>query len=112
MDGRDFLVEKKQKTEVANCVGAMRRILKSKHKPVTEPGLLAVHARMIKGLLARDRTGRYRSVQNYIVDARNKVIFTPPPPARVPGRIKALFAWAKDGSLASGYSTPSSNTSF
>jgi Fic family protein len=99
VDGRDLLVEEKQKTEVANCVGAMRQILKSKHKPVTELGLLAVHARMIKGLLARDRTGRYRSVQNYIVDARNKVIFTPPLPARVPGRMKALFAWSKDESL-------------
>ena len=99
VDGKDLLVEEKQKTEVANCVGAMRQILKTKHKPVTELGLLAVHARMIKGLLAKDRTGQYRSVQNYIVDARNKVIFTPPPPAQVPGRMKTLFAWVKDESL-------------
>ncbi|MBI2094847.1 MAG: Fic family protein [Candidatus Omnitrophica bacterium] len=99
VDGKDLLVEEKQKTEVANCVEAVRRILKTKHKPVTEQGLLAVHARMIKGLLAKDRSGKYRSVQNYIVDARNKVIFTPPPPAQVQGRMKALFAWAKDESL-------------
>jgi Fic family protein len=99
VDGKDLLVEEKQKAEVANCVEAMRQILKARHKPVTEQGLLALHDRMIKGLLAKDRVGRYRSVQNYIVDARNKVIFTPPPPARVPGRMKALFAWAKDGSL-------------
>ena len=99
VDGKDLLVEEKQKTEVANCVEAMRQILKTKHKPVTELGLLAVHGRMIKGLLAKDRTGQYRSVQNYIVDARNKVIFTPPPPAQVAGRMKALFAWAKDESL-------------
>jgi len=99
VDGRDLLVEEKQKTEVANCVGAMRQILKTKRKPVTEQGLLAVHARMIKGLLSKDRTGQYRSVQNHIVDARNKVIFTPPPPAQVPGRMKAIFAWAKDESL-------------
>lgn len=99
VDGQDLLVEEKQKREVANCVEAMRQILKTKHKPVTELGLLAVHTRMIKGLLAKDRSGRYRSVQNYIVDARNKVIFTPPPPAQVAGRMKALFAWAKDDSL-------------
>lgn len=99
VDGKDLLVEEKQKIEVANCVGAMQQILKTKHKPVTELGLLAVHARMIKGLLSKDRTGQYRSVQNYIVDAHNKVIFTPPSPAKVPGRMKALFAWAKDESL-------------
>lgn len=99
VDGRDLLVEEKQKVEVANCVEAMRQILKIKHKPVTEQGLLDVHARMIQGLLSKDRTGQYRSVQNYIVDARNKVIFTPPSPAQVPGRMKALFAWGRDESV-------------
>ncbi len=99
VDGKDLLAEEKQKTEVANCVEAMRQILKAKHKPVTEQGLLVVHARMIKGLMAKDRSGQYRSIQNYIVDARNKVIFTPPPPAQVQGRMKALFIWANDESL-------------
>jgi len=99
VDGKELLVEEKQKAEVANCVRAMRQILKAKHKPVTEQGLLVVHGRMIKGLLGKDRTGRYRSVQNYIVDARNKVIFTPPPPTQVAIRMRALFAWAKDASL-------------
>ncbi len=98
-DGKDLLVEEKQKTEVANCVEAMCQILKNKRKPVTEHGLLAVYARMIKELLTKDRSGRYRSVQNYIGDARNKVIFTPPPPAQVTRRMKALFAWANDESL-------------
>lgn len=99
VDGKDLLVEEKQKAEVANCVEAVRQILKTKHKPVTEEGLLAVHGRMIEGLLAKDRTGQYRSVQNYIVDAHNKVIFTPPPPAQVQKRMKGLFVWAKDESL-------------
>jgi Fic family protein len=38
----------------------------------------------------------YRNVQNYIVDARHKVIFTPPAPAKVGGRMKSLFLWLKD----------------
>jgi Fic family protein len=99
VDGKDLLVEEKQRMEVANCVAAMRQILKAKDKPVTEAGLLALHRRMIKGLLAKERMGQYRRVQNYIVDARNKVIFTPPPPAQVANRMKALFAWAKDDAL-------------
>ncbi len=98
-DGKDLLVEEKQKTEVANCLEAMRLVLKNKNKPVTEKGLLDVHARMIKGLLASERIGKYRRIQNYIVDARNKVIFTPPPPGKVPGRMKSLFAWLKEEDL-------------
>ena len=61
VDGTDLLVEEKQKVEVANCVEAMRQILKIKHKPVTEQGLLDVHGRMIQGLLSKDRTSQYRS---------------------------------------------------
>lgn len=44
VEGKDLLVEEKQNTEVTNCVKAMRQILKTKRKPVTEQGLLAVHA--------------------------------------------------------------------
>ena len=95
-EGQDVLVEQKQKFEVSNCLAAMRWILKNKNKSVTENDLLAVHTRMIKGLLPAARSGRYRSVQNYVVDARNKVIFTPPAPAKVARRMKDLFMWLKD----------------
>ncbi len=95
-EGQDVLVERKQKLEVSNCIAAMRSILKNKNKIVTEKGLLVVHARMIKGLLPTARAGKYRSVQNYVVDARNKVVFTPPAPAKVIGRMKDLFTWLKD----------------
>jgi Fic family protein len=94
-EGQDILAEQKQKAEVANCLAAMQLVLKNKTKPVTEKGLLAVHARMIKGLLPVERSGRYRSVQNYIVDARSKVLFTPPAPAKVTARMKDLCAWLK-----------------
>jgi Fic family protein len=36
VDGKDLLVEEKQKREVPNCVEAMRQILKTKRKAVTE----------------------------------------------------------------------------
>ncbi len=95
-EGQDVLVEQKQKSEVANCLAAMRWVLKNKNKRVMERDLLVVHARMIRGLLPAARSGRYRNVQNYVIDARNKVIFTPPAPAKVAGRMKDLFKWLKD----------------
>ncbi|MFZ5802431.1 MAG: Fic family protein [Candidatus Omnitrophota bacterium] len=98
-EGQDLLVEKKQKMEVENCLEAMRWVLKNKNKSVTKKRLLAVHDRMVRGLLTKERTGRYRRVQNYVVDARNKVIFTPPPPPQVSGRMKSLFAWLRNEDL-------------
>lgn len=95
-EGQDVLVEQKQKSEVANCLAAMRWVLKNRHKPVNERDLLVVHMRMIKGLLPAARSGKYRNVQNYVIDARNKVIFTPPAPTKVAGRMKELFKWLKD----------------
>lgn len=95
-EGQDVLVEQRQKFEVSNCLAAMRWALKNKNKSVSRNDLLAVHKRMIKGLLPAARSGKYRSVQNYVVDARNKVIFTPPAPAQVAGRMNDLFQWIKD----------------
>jgi Fic family protein len=98
-EGQDVPVEQKQKLEVSNCLAAMRWVLKNKNKLVTENGLLVVHERMIKGLLPMARSGRYRSVQNYIMDARHKAVFTPPAPAKVVGRMKDLFRWVKNNDL-------------
>lgn len=95
-EGRNVLVDRDQKLEVSNCIAAMRSILKNKNKIAAEKDLLAVHARMIKGLLPVARAGKYRSVQNYVIDARKRVLFTPPAPAKVNGRIKDLFWWLKD----------------
>ena len=94
-EGKDVLVEQKHKLEVTNCLEAMRWVLKNKAKPVSEKGLLEVHSRMIKGLLTNERVGKYRVVQNYIVDARKKVIFTPPASAKVGVRMRGLFVWLK-----------------
>ena len=41
------------------------------------------------------RCGRYRKVQNYIVNSRNAVIFTPPAPQKIKQRIKELFDWVE-----------------
>jgi Fic family protein len=98
-DGQEVLVEEKQKREVANCLKVMQWILKHKRIVVTEAGLLNVHSQMTKGLLIKERCGKYRRIQNYIVNAQNKVIFTPPPPGQVLKRMKSLFAWSKEQNL-------------
>jgi len=94
-EGQDVLVEQKQKFEVTNCLEAMQWVLKNKAKPVTEKGILEVHDRMVKGLLTIERIGKYRVIQNYIVDAKKRVIFTPPAALKVKGRMRELLVWLK-----------------
>ena len=92
---KQIIAEDQQKKEVENCLAALRWILKNKMKPLTAPGLLKVHTLMTKGLLQDGRSGQYRKVQNYVIDAKRVVIFTPPPPGQVRLRMSELLAWLK-----------------
>jgi Fic family protein len=85
--------EKEQKTEVVNALAAMRWVIAGRKTPFTEKGLLRLHETLTKGLLARERVGAYRTIQNYIGDGRGRVIETPPPPHEVAKRMRALFSW-------------------
>jgi len=90
---KDVEAEESQKREVKNCLKALRWVLQNKSRPLTEQRLLKLHAMMTEGLLPPDRCGRYRNVQNYIVNARKVVVYTPPAPAKVKQRMRDLFTW-------------------
>ena len=93
VDGKDIDAELQQKTEVKNCIAVLRWIMDHKKSPVTASQILVLHARMTKDLLASDRSGHWRHVQNYVVNAKRQVIFTPPPPTEVTKRMSELLAW-------------------
>ena len=93
--GQDVNAHDKQKREVANCIYAMRWVLKNKRKAVSENLILVLHAKMTKNLLPPARSGRYRKVQNFIVNSRNKIIFTPPAPRKVLASMRELMLWIK-----------------
>ena len=76
-----------------NCIKALRWILKNRNQALIEPRLLKLHTLMAKGLLPARRCGQYRDIQNYIVNAKNKVIYTPPSPAKVIERMNSLLTW-------------------
>ena len=92
---KNIVAQEDQKQEVNNCIKAIRWILKNKTLGLTEKRLLKLHQLMTKGLLPKRDCGKYRRVQNYIVDARNVVIFTPPVFQKVAKRVIELFEWLK-----------------
>ena len=95
-DKKDVQADKKQKKEVENCIAAMRWVLKNKNKPFSEKQLLKIHQSMTLNLLPEEHSGRYRDVQNYVINAKKIVIYTPPTPKKVAPLMKELFSWLKD----------------
>lgn len=94
-DKQDIRADQKQKQEVKNCLTAMRWVLRNKNISFTQRHLLKLHQLMTKNILSETRSGCYRDVQNYIVNARNQVIYTPPAPRKVSDLMKELFSWLK-----------------
>ncbi len=92
---RIVAAEENQKKEVENCLKALRWAIRHQGKSLTEANLLRLHAMMMKGLLPSERCGTYRKIQNYIINARRQIIFTPPPPAQVKKNMSAVFGWIK-----------------
>jgi len=93
VDGKDVEAQSQQKTEVKNCILVLRWIMEHKNTPVTSSRIRKLHGVMTQGLLTNDRSGHWRRVQNYVVDSRRKVIFTPPRPNDVFKRMGGLLKW-------------------
>ncbi len=92
---KDIAAQENQKLEVRNCIKALRWILRNQNVILNQKNLLKLHAMMTKGLLPESRCGKYRDIQNYIVNAKHQVIFTPRPPSKVKPGMSDLFAWLK-----------------
>lgn len=93
---KNIIAEDDQKQEVTNCIDAIKWMLNNKEKRLTETKLLKLHQIMTLELLAAKNCGKYRSVQNYIINSKGVVIFTPPAAKKVKLRIKKLFEWCKN----------------
>lgn len=92
---KNVIAEEGQKQEVNNCIKAVRWVLRNRGRNLTEKRLLKLHEMMTKGLLPAKSCGKYRAVQNYVVNSRNVVIFTPPAPAKIKQRMHGLLSWIK-----------------
>ena len=92
---KNVIAQEDQKLEVSNCIKAIRWILRIKNQKLTEKRILKLHEMMTKGLLSQKSCGKYRRVQNYVVNSGNTVVFTPPAPGKVAQRMSELLSWVK-----------------
>ena len=67
-------------------------------EPITEGLIREIHKRLVKGVRGgAAQPGRYRSIQNYIVNSRTReVIYTPPPPEQVAPLMRELVEWLRE----------------
>ncbi len=66
--------------------------------PITEELVREIHQRLVEGVRGGEATpGRYREVQNYVVNAKTgQIVYTPPLADDVPGLMAEMVAWLRD----------------
>ncbi|MFC1645748.1 Fic family protein [Candidatus Omnitrophota bacterium] len=92
-ENRQVSADSLQKKEAANYIKALRWIVKNYQLRLTERRLLNLHDVIVDGLVANDKAGRYKKKQNYVVDAKKTVIYTPPSPKDSPRLARELIQW-------------------
>ena len=70
---------------------------------ITEDLIKQIHKTLVKDVRGGTiEPGRYRKVQNYVVNSLTKeIIYTPPPPSRVPQLMRELVEWLNKESAVS-----------
>jgi Fic family protein len=91
-------VKEDDKKELLNYRKAMDFVSKylGKEDPITEGLIREIHKILVKGVRGgRAEPGRYRVVQNYVINSRTKeIIYTPPPPLEVPHLVREFVVWS------------------
>ncbi len=89
-DARELLNYRRAFDLVSDYLGSGR--------PVTEGLIREIHRKLAEGVRGGSaRPGEYRLVQNFVVNsATGEVVYTPPPPAKVPEMMTELAAWLNE----------------
>ncbi len=94
-DKKELLNYKKAMDFVSTYLG--------KEDPVTEGLIREIHKTLVRNVRGgQAEPGRYRKIQNYVVNSRTKeIIYTPPPPLEVPYLMRDFTQWLnKDKSIS------------
>ncbi len=89
----DITADFKQKKEVLNYLAALRWIINNPERKISKVNLLHLHRLIVKGLLPDEKTGKFKKKQNFVINEKKVVIFTPPKPSECPKLISELLDW-------------------
>lgn len=101
MEGKSVRAPQKDIIEVENYVKGLKLLeefAKSKDD-LTEAEILKLHSTLISGLVEKEKTGRFRPADVYVLDdlgdGREMLRFKAPPAPKVPEMINDLLEWLK-----------------
>ncbi len=92
-ENKEINADARQKLEVTNYIKTLRWITNNAAKEINEKDFLRLHRLITQRLIDKNKCGKYREVQNYIVDGRKIVIYRPPTASKVPKLMNELFEW-------------------
>jgi Fic family protein len=89
--------DKKELLNYKKALGFVSKYL-GKEDPVTEGLIREIHKILVTGVRGgQSEPGKYRVIQNYVVNSRTKeVIYTPPPPLEVPHLMREFAEWLNE----------------
>jgi Fic family protein len=90
---KDLLIDDKSRKEVVNYFKALRWIIKEPARVMNKSSLLQLHELIVDGLLSQEKAGCFKIKQNFIIDAKKIVVYTPPPPKDCPRLLGQLVDW-------------------
>lgn len=100
-EGKTVRAPQKDIQEVENYLEALKlldQLSKTKHNLTTEE-ILMMHKIVINGLVDKEKTGRFRPADVYVIDdlggGREMLRFKAPPARQVPKLIEELLLWVK-----------------
>lgn len=89
----DINADAKEKQEVLNYLNALRWIEKKGQLSLSKPNLLKLHAIITEKILGKQARGHFKTKQNYVINEKGIVVYTPPPPRQTPRLVDELIAW-------------------
>ncbi len=90
---REITAEFSQKQEVINYFSALDWVLKNHDNQITEERILFLHRIICNKLIREEALGEYKKKQNYIVNEKNIITYTPPSPEETREMISKLLIW-------------------
>lgn len=81
---------------VLNYLAALRLINKGKYKHLSHTMICELHKMVAEGASEDHEVGKYRTVQNYVVDGLGQVVYRPPNPKHVHSLMDKLIEFTEE----------------
>ncbi len=82
-----------QKQEVINYIKALNWIIKQQNQSINFNSILKLQAIVCDKLIEQSKLGKLKEKQNYVINEKGIVIYTPPPVAKTELMLKELVTW-------------------